>query len=63
MIEHPIIAAIALVMIFEGLLPFIAPKVWKNMLLQLAQMEDIHLRIFGATMMVAGAITFKYIQS
>ncbi len=63
MIEHPIIAAIALVMIFEGLLPFIAPKAWKNILLQLAQMDEIHLRIFGAIMLVAGALTLKYIQS
>jgi uncharacterized protein YjeT (DUF2065 family) len=63
LIEHPIIAAIALVMIFEGIMPFIAPKAWKNTLLQLAQMKDQHLRIFGAIMMVAGALTFKYIQS
>ena len=63
MIEHPIIAAIALVMIFEGIMPFIAPKAWKDLLLQLAQMEDKHLRIFGAIMMVTGALTFNYIQS
>jgi len=63
LIEHPIIAAIALVMIFEGIMPFIAPKAWKNLLLQLAQMEDHHLRLFGAIMLVAGAITFNYIQS
>lgn len=63
MIEHPIIAAIALVMIFEGIMPFISPKAWKGLLLQLAQMEDKHLRIFGATMMVVGALTLKYIQS
>lgn len=63
MIEHPIIAAIALVMIFEGIMPFIAPKAWKNTLLQLAQMEDKYLRIFGAVMMITGALTFKYIQS
>jgi len=63
LIEYPFIAALALVMIFEGIMPFIAPKAWKNMLLQLAQMEDKHLRIFGAIMMVAGALTFKYIQS
>jgi len=61
--DHPIIAAIALVMIFEGIMPFISPKSWKNMLLQLAQMEEKHLRIFGAIMMMVGAITFKYIQS
>ncbi len=63
MIEHPVIAAIALVMIFEGIMPFLAPKAWKNTLLQLAQMKDSHLRIFGATMMLVGALTFKYIQS
>ncbi|MGJ8662807.1 MAG: DUF2065 domain-containing protein [Marinicella sp.] len=63
MIEHPIIAAIALVMIVEGIMPFIAPKAWKELLLQLVQMEDKHLRIFGATLMVVGALTFNYIQS
>ncbi|MCB1582157.1 MAG: DUF2065 domain-containing protein [Marinicella sp.] len=63
MIEHPIIAAIALAMIFEGIMPFVAPKAWKKMLLQLVQMEDKHLRIFGVIMMVTGALTFKYIQS
>jgi uncharacterized protein YjeT (DUF2065 family) len=63
LIEHPIIAAIALVMIVEGIMPFIAPKAWKNLLLQLAQMDEKHLRLFGAIMLVAGAITFNYIQS
>ena len=44
-------------------MPFIAPKAWKNLLIQLAQMEEKHLRLFGAIMLVAGAITFNYIQS
>ena len=39
------------------------PNPRKNLLLQLAQMEDKHLRIFGAIMMVSGALTFNYIQS
>ncbi|WP_343032288.1 DUF2065 domain-containing protein [Marinicella rhabdoformis] len=63
MTEHPIIAAIALVMILEGIMPFLAPKGWKEMIKQIAQMEDKHVRVFGAIMMVAGAITFNYIQS
>ncbi len=33
------------------------------MIKQIAQMEDKHVRVFGAIMMVAGAITFNYIQS
>lgn len=53
----------ALVMIFEGIMPLVAPKAWKKLISQLAQMPERHLRIFGATLLVAGAITFKYIQS
>jgi len=30
LIEHPVIAAIALVMICEGIMPFIAPKMEKH---------------------------------
>ena len=63
MIEHPIIAALALVMIFEGIMPFVAPEAWKNFLRQIAEMENHHLRIIGAVMMVVGALTFNYIQT
>ncbi len=63
MIDHPVIAAIALVMIFEGIMPFLAPQAWKDMLQQIAQMENKHLRLFGAVLMVIGALIFNYIQS
>lgn len=63
MTEHPIMAALALVLVIEGIMPFLAPSAWKNMLRQIAQMEDKHLRLFGAVMMVTGALIFNYIQS
>ena len=62
MIEHPFIAAIALVLVLEGMMPFLAPQQWKQMLLQISQMSDKNLRIMGAVMMIVGAFIFKMIQ-
>ncbi|MCW8870270.1 MAG: DUF2065 domain-containing protein [Proteobacteria bacterium] len=61
MIEHPFLAAIALVLVLEGIMPFIAPRQWKNMLLQISQMSDKNLRIMGAVMMIVGALLFNII--
>ena len=63
MIEHPIIAAVALVLVLEGIMPFLAPQQWKQMLQQISQMSDKNLRIMGAVMMIVGAVLFKMIQS
>lgn len=62
MIEHPFIAAIALVLVIEGIMPFLAPQQWKQMLVQISQMSDKNLRIMGAGMMIVGVIIFKMIQ-
>jgi hypothetical protein len=61
LIEHPFLAAIALVLVLEGIMPFIAPRQWKNMLLQISQMSDKNLRIMGAVMMIVGALLFNII--
>ncbi|KAA3638396.1 MAG: DUF2065 domain-containing protein [Proteobacteria bacterium] len=63
MIEHPFIAAIALVLILEGIMPFVAPSQWKQMLVQISQMSDKNLRIMGAVMMIVGVLIFKIIQT
>ncbi len=61
--EHPVIAALALVLVLEGIMPFLAPAKWKQMLQNISQMPDPQLRIMGAVMMVVGVILFKMIQA
>ena len=39
--------AIGLVLIFEGLIPFISPSFYKRSLLQLKEIHENYLRIFG----------------
>lgn len=40
-------AALALVLVFEGLFPLLAPRGWRNTFRQLLELKDGQLRFFG----------------
>jgi uncharacterized protein YjeT (DUF2065 family) len=48
--------AIALVFIIEGMLPFISPGRWRNMLAMVGQMEDRVIRNIGLGSMLFGVL-------
>ncbi len=45
---------LALVFVIEGVLPFVAPQRWREMVRQVAQLDDRSLRIFGLCSMLVG---------
>jgi uncharacterized protein YjeT (DUF2065 family) len=47
-------AAFALFLVFEGMLPFLAPGLWREAVRQIAEMADGQLRMIGLGSMVAG---------
>jgi uncharacterized protein YjeT (DUF2065 family) len=49
-----LLMALALMLVIEGLLPFLAPKVWRDTFLRLMQLSDGQIRFFGLTSMIAG---------
>jgi uncharacterized protein YjeT (DUF2065 family) len=49
-------AAIALVFIVEGMLPFISPNRWRAMLAMAAQMDDRMIRNIGLGSMLFGVV-------
>ena len=49
-------AALALVLVVEGLLPFISPGGWRRMFTQLLQLNDGQIRFFGLMTIVAGLL-------
>jgi uncharacterized protein YjeT (DUF2065 family) len=53
-IGSSILAAIALVLIFEGLLPLISPTRWREMFTQLLLLQDGQIRFFGLTIVLLG---------
>jgi len=51
-----LLLAFALMLIIEGLLPFVVPQVWRDMFRRIIAMTDGQIRFFGLTSMVAGAL-------
>ena len=50
-----LLAALCLVLVIEGILPFLAPSSWRNMMLSLAQTDDKNIRVLGLVSMLLGA--------
>ncbi len=48
MIWTDLLAAFALYLVIEGLLPFASPNGWRRSLALMAQLNDAQLRAFGA---------------
>ena len=48
--------ALALMLIFEGVLPFIAPNLWRDTFRRITQMSDGQIRFFGLTSMLIGLL-------
>ena len=48
------LAAIGLMLVFEGVLPFVAPAVWREAFRRMLELRDGQLRFIGATSMLGG---------
>ena len=53
--------AIGLVLIFEGLLPFISPSLFKRSLLQMLEINENIIRIMGLVLIILGVIIINFI--
>jgi uncharacterized protein len=49
-----VFAALALVLVFEGLLPFFSPASWRRVIEQVLKLSDGQLRFLGLCAMLAG---------
>ena len=48
--------ALALMLVIEGLLPFLAPGVWRDAFRRIIKMSDGQIRFFGLTSMLVGLL-------
>lgn len=51
-----ILMAFALMLVLEGIMPFIAPAAWRETFQRLTQFSDGQLRFIGLTSMIVGLI-------
>jgi uncharacterized protein YjeT (DUF2065 family) len=54
-------AALALVLIFEGLLPFVSPSGWRRMFGEMLKMRDGQIRFFGLMSLVLGCVLWWWV--
>ena len=48
--------ALALVLVFEGLLPFIAPAAWRRVFTEMLRLQDGQIRFFGLLSVLSGLL-------
>lgn len=49
-----LLLAFALMLVLEGMLPFVAPRVWRDVFRRVTEMNDGQLRFVGLTSMLIG---------
>ncbi len=55
--------ASALVLVIEGLMPFLNPVAFRKALLQMAGMQDQHIRMIGLFSMVLGLVILYWVKN
>ena len=55
-------ALLALVMVLEGLFPFIAPNRWRHMLLQVSQSDPRLLRVIAGAVLISGLFLLQFLR-
>lgn len=59
---HELAIAFCLMLVIEGILPFIDPRRWRRMLLMLDQVDDNTMRMMGLASMLTGTILLLIIN-
>jgi uncharacterized protein YjeT (DUF2065 family) len=59
---HELAMAFCLMLVIEGILPFIDPKRWRKMLLMLDEVDDTTMRLIGLGSMLTGTVLLYIIN-
>lgn len=51
-----VLGALALMLVFEGVLPFLSPTLWRQMFERATRMSDGQIRFIGLSSMLAGLL-------
>lgn len=61
MLEY-VLTALGLMMVIEGLMPFLFPAAWRAGLSRLSQMQDGQTRFVGLSLMLGGLLMIYFIK-
>ena len=60
---NDLLAAVALLLVIEGILPFLNPQALRNTLEQMIKLDDRTLRIFGLGSMLLGVALLYWLRN
>ena len=55
--------ALALMLILEGVLPFLAPNLWRDTFRRITQMSDGQIRFVGLSSMIVGLLILAWVRA
>jgi uncharacterized protein YjeT (DUF2065 family) len=56
-VSDSLVVAFGLVLLLEGIVPFLFPKQWRDMFTRITQFTDGQIRFFGLMALLCGLIT------
>ena len=54
--DSTLLLALALMLVIEGLLPFVAPKVWRETFRRVLELSDGQIRFIGLSSLMVGVL-------
>ena len=58
-----LLMALALMLILEGVLPFLAPSLWRDTFRRITQMNDGQIRFVGLSSMIVGLLLLWWVRA
>jgi len=58
-----ILTAVALLLVIEGMLPFIGPDLYRQAVARIARLSDNQLRTIGLTVMITGLLMLLIVRN
>ena len=58
-----LLTALALMLVIEGVLPFLMPALWRQTFRRLTEMSDGQIRFIGLTSMLAGLLLLYIVRN
>ena len=57
-----LLVGVALMLVMEGLMPFLAPRLWRETFARLLALPDTVLRMGGLASMIAGVLLLAWVR-
>jgi uncharacterized protein YjeT (DUF2065 family) len=61
-VGNTLLAAFALMLVIEGVLPFLVPTLWRDTFRRLTELSDGQIRFIGLTSMLAGLLLLYIVR-